>query len=100
MFFAHASSSDLYCLAASSGDEAERVDVGAPISWSSEAAPWLALVLGTTGTADLGPLCTADFKVSAGVAGVCKEVAHFAASSYVGELFWSIVTAPISVIGI
>lgn len=38
---------------------------------------------------DLGPLCTVVFKVSTGVSGVCKEITHFAAPAYVGELFRS-----------
>lgn len=33
---------------------------------------------GATGTADVGPLCTNDFKISARTAVVCEEVAHFA----------------------
>ena len=41
------------------------------------------------GIADLGPLCTADFKVSLGAAVVYEEIARFATPSYVGELFRS-----------
>lgn len=41
----------------------------------------------TTAIADLGPLCPADFKVTAGAAGVYEEVIRFAVPSYMGDLF-------------
>lgn len=45
--------------------------------------------LGVVGAANLGPLCSTDFKVSVKVETVCEEVAHFVALSYMGELFRS-----------
>lgn len=68
-------------------DGEDRAREGGSASASSEAAPSPATTPATTGTADLGPLCPADFKVSAGATRVCKEVTHFAAPSYARELF-------------
>lgn len=74
LFFGYSAlSSSLYYLAALSDEGGERVDVGAPASRSSEAAPSLARGLGATGTANLGLLCTVDFRVSTGARSSAKR---------------------------
>lgn len=44
-------------------------------------------MLGATGTTDVGPLCTNDFKINPRTAVVCGEVARFASPTYLAELF-------------
>ena len=42
---------------------------------------------GAVGTADVGLLCTQDFKISPEAASVCEEVTRFAALACLSELF-------------
>lgn len=69
------------------GDGEGRASDGGSTSMSSEAIPSSAAAPAATGTEDLGLLCPTNFKVSEGAAGVCEEVAHFAAPPIVRELF-------------
>lgn len=73
------------------------VDISDDGGWSSgggstlggsEAAPSSGAALVARGAADLGALCSSDFKVSVGAAGVCEEIAQFTAPTDVRELFW------------
>lgn len=50
-----------------------------------------AAAFAAAGLANLGPLVSSDFKVSAGAAAVCEEVSNFTAPPCVSELFkrWS-----------
>lgn len=63
--------------------------VQAPLPGGFEADSTPVRAPGAAGTADLGLLCTADFKISTGASGMCKEITHFAAPAYVVELFRS-----------
>lgn len=56
-------------------------------SASSKVTPAPAAASAVVGAVGLGLLCPADFRVSASAAGVCKEVANFAAQPCVRDLF-------------
>lgn len=68
-------------------DREDTIGEGGSASGSSKAAPSQAAASTVTAIVDLGPLCLADFKVSVGAAGICEEVIHFVAPSYVGDIF-------------
>lgn len=58
--------------------------LGVPVVERDEAA---ASSSGAAGPADMGVLCTRDFKLSPSVASICEEVARFAAPPCLNELF-------------
>lgn len=66
-----------------------RANEGGSTSVNSKVAPASAAAPVVVGNADLGLLCIANFRVSVGVAGVYEEVANFATSPCVRDMFWN-----------
>ena len=60
---------------------------GAAVKRACESAPSAAPAPGDAVTANLGPMCRNDFKLSEGAAAVCASIADFASPAVVRDLF-------------